>query len=1778
VRAAGLTPTDHPVLGAGVPVADEDRWLFTARVGLDTHPWLADHTVGGTVLLPGAALVELTIAAGAQAGTAVLDELALEAPVVLAAETAVQLQLALAAPAADGTRAVTVHARPEPAGEEPGEAWTTVATGRLALAADRAAAPAPLEGAWPTEAATPVDAEELYDQLADAGLAYGPAFRGVHAAWRDGDAILAEVELAEAERADAPRFGVHPALLDAGLHAAALAAEGSETRVPFAWRGVALHDGAGAPAVRVRLTATGDEVALTAWDADGRPVVQVDGLTTRPLDPALLRTAGTRREDDLLRLRWVEVPSAAGRGDTATAGAGRPEDGTRRDRGAAGARRPEDLATLDTVPDVLLLEPPVARDPTPAAMAPEAAPHDGGLAGATHAATRAALALVRAALADERLASARLVVVTRGAVATTGAERPDPAAAAVWGLVRSAQSEHLGRLTLLDLPPGADPAAAVAALPDDEPQLAARGDALLAPRLTAVPAAARAAPGGPWHVAVREPGSLDGLAVVEDEPVALGTGQVRVALRAAGLNFRDVLITLGLYPGAATIGSEGAGVVAEVGPGVDDLEVGDRVLGLVVDGFGPSAVADARGLVGLPDGWDWARAASVPIVYLTAAYALRDLAALRAGERVLVHNGAGGVGMAAIQLAQHLGAEVFATASPAKWDVLRGLGLPDTHIASSRDPGFRDAVLEATGGEGVDVVLDALAGDLVDASLELLPRGGRFLEMGKTDVRDPDAVARDHPGVRYRAFDVVEAGPERLAELLRDVVSSLDAGDLGGLPVRCWDVRDAAEAMRHMREARHVGKVVLTIPQALDPQGTVLVTGGTGTLGARTAEHLVRAHGARRLLLTSRRGPEAEGATALVERLAELGASAEVVACDAADRAALAAVLDAVPAEHPLTAVVHVAGVVDDAVLTELGDEQLARVLRPKVDAASHLHELTRGADLAAWVTFSSASGTLGGPGQANYAAANAFLDALAEARRAEGLPATSLAWGLWEEASGITGSLADADRARIARSGLLPLATEEALGLIDAGLASAGGTVVPLRLDRRVLREHARAGVLPPLLRGLVRTTIRRQATGSLARQLAEAPEGGRDRLVLDLVRTHVAAILGHPGPDAVDPERPFKELGFDSLAAVELRNRLAQATGVTLAATTVFDHPTPAAVAAYLRREAEGSGEQAPAAAAVRTRADEPIAIVGVGCRYPGGVRSAEDLWRLVDAGRDAIGPFPDDRGWDLEALYDPDPQRVGTSYVREGGFLGDAFDFDARFFGISPREALAMDPQQRLLLEVAWDALADAGLDPAALRGTPAGVFTGVMGRDYGNGAHIPDELEGYMATGIAGQRRLRARGVRVRAGGPGDDGRHGVLVVAGRPAPGRPGAARGRVRPGAGRRGHGDVDAGAVRGVQPPGRAGARRAVQVVRRGGGRDDVVGGLRAARAGTALGRAPQRARRPRRHPRQRGQPGRRVERADGAERAVAGAGDPPGAGQRRAVARGRRPGRGARHRDDARRPDRGAGAARDLRPGAARRTAAAARVDQVERRPHRRGGGRRRRHQGRAGAAARADAAHAPRRRAVTPRRLGRGRRGAADRGPAVGGERPAAARGGLVVRRLGDQRPRDRRGGAAGAPPAGRGAAVAGRAVGAVRPRRGRLARAGARARRAPRASPGAGAGGRGAVARGARAPGGSGGRRRRRPRRARGGRAVAGRRVAGGRPGARARDAWRSCAAVRGRSGRGWRSRWRRSRRCSPRRSARAGRRWRRTSTGGSRTCSATPRRSSGSRSSSPRCGR
>ncbi|MFV2128323.1 SDR family NAD(P)-dependent oxidoreductase [Micromonospora sp. LOL_013] len=906
----GMEWEDHPLLGGALPVGGTRSLLLAGRLSLASHAWLADHAVSGTVLVPGTAFMELALHAAEVAGCTGVEELRLEAPLVVPPTGGVRLQVLVDEPAeGSGHRPVSVFSRAESAADE--AAWTRHAVGVLTTGPRPVPATSWHTETWPPAGTEPVDVDALYERFATLGYEYGEVFARLQDVWRRDGEVFAEVRLPSRVAAEATRFGVHPALLDAALQpwlaGGLVDVPDGSVLLPFAWQGVTLH-ATGADTLRVRIGRAGEAaVSMQAVDLAGAPVLSLDALILLPLARERLGVAGTTPALPLYRVGWRRRTAVAASQQRRWAVVG--------PHGAevigAAARYGWPVTAIDIHADLASLR--AALDA--GAEAPSVVLADfrmdsystepAHVAEVVRAEARAGLDLLQGWLADERFAAAKLVVLTERAVAAgTDEDVPDLVHAGLWGMVRSAQSEHPDRFVLLDVDA------------DDT--------------------------------------------------------------------------SISMVPSALT---------------VDTPQL-----------------------------------------------------AVRAGE------------------------------------------------------------------------------------------------------------------IRVPEIEPLRAEPEPADPLT------------GGL----------------------------------DPAGTVLVTGATGTLGGLLARHLVTAHGVRRLLLVSRSGPGAAGADRLTEELTGLGAHVSLVACDAADRAALADVLQCIPTAHPLTAVVHVAGVLDDGALQALTPDRIDAVLRPKVDAALNLHELTAGLPLAAFVLFSGAAGILGRPGQANYATANTFLDALAQHRQAQGRPGVALAWGLWGPASDMTGHLGENDLRRMRRSGIAPMTAEEGLLLFDRALDRARheSLLVPARLDLAALRrEQVASGpdAVPALLRGLVPPAPTRRATTSggaggasapatapaeqadhLRRRLAGQDAPARIRELLDLVRTHVAGVLALDAGAAGDPRRPFREIGFDSLTAVELRNRLSTATGLRLAPSLVFDHPDPQAVAEHLADELAADGV-ADAGATALTGLDTLAAALG-------------------------------------------------------------------------------------------------------------------------------------------------------------------------------------------------------------------------------------------------------------------------------------------------------------------------------------------------------------------------------------------------------------------------------------------------------------------------------------------------------------------------------------------------------------------------------------------------------
>lgn len=1143
----GMRAVAHPILAA---VAEHHDGGLLCSGTLDTanQGWIGDHRVSDTVVIPGAALIECAARAGAEVGCGYIREMVMTSPLIVPEHGSVAIQVTIA-PEADGAHRVVVCSRIAAEHDAP---WQRHAEAVVSMAAPKAP---DVGNVLPPADALATDVSVLYERFAARGYVYGPLFQRVRQLWRRDDELYAEISVPPKDpAAEHSEFIVHPAVLDAVLHPIAFAladrAEGP-VLLPYEWRGVTIRPLAG-DTVHVRITRAGDRsFAVVAADAEG-VFASVDSLNLREAHAAPRRTAPR----DLLTVDWrpIDVPEAGGRTEWC--------DIT--DSADDSSMALQVLRCVDV------------GDRTAPAGADIAAMIRDRLC----AVTARIQGWLAATTADP---AATLVVATCGAVAVTASDGlPGLSHSSVWGLVRSVQNEYPGRVRLLDVDDWCQlPDAVSASAATGEAQLAVRRGNYLIPRLGRFNLANRIT-GGQLFAAPRDHSwqltavgsSLGGDALIAGAhpESALAPHEVRVAVQGVGVAFRDLLIALGNYPDPDTpLGTEGSGIVVDVGTQVTTLNVGDHVMG-IFPGVGPVLVADHRTIRRIPQGWSSTDAAGAVQSYLTAYHGLHDLAELQAGETVLIHAAAGGAGLAAVALAQRRGAEIFATAHPSKWAALINRGIAPDHLASSRDVKFQEAFSTTLRGRHVDVVVNSLTGEAIDASLRLMTRGGRFIELGRTDVRDPDAIATTY-GVVYKTFTLPSLGAETLGALLDAVSELFERGELPPLPTAASDVRRAPEVYRYMSQGRHIGRLVLSVPPALRPDGTVLITGGTGTLGLLLADHLVTQHGVQRLILASRSGGRDETCRAAIQQLADTGAHVEVVRCDAADRTDLQRLLDAIPDAHPLTAVVHAAGVLDDAMFADITDDKIHTVLRPKVDAAWNLHDLTRTLPLSAFILFSSAAGQLGSPGQSNYAAANTFLDALAQHRQHAGLPATSLAWGWWEDSTGMTRHLGQRDHERMRRAGLTPLAARQGLELFDVAVESGQPALTPMSVAEAQLPDPE---LVPVLLRQLARRRPKPQTsdsddTGANKTSTLPADFGTRSareqlRTLLQLVRSDAAAVLGYDDPDDIDADTAFQDCGFDSLSAVEFKNRLRASTGVALPVSIVFDYPTPRGLAEHL------------------------------------------------------------------------------------------------------------------------------------------------------------------------------------------------------------------------------------------------------------------------------------------------------------------------------------------------------------------------------------------------------------------------------------------------------------------------------------------------------------------------------------------------------------------------------------------------------------------------------------
>jgi myxalamid-type polyketide synthase MxaB len=1216
---SSFTPASrNGLLGSRVPLATGDI-VYTNRISAALPAYLADHVIGGRTLMPAAAFLEMALAASAreQNEALALEDVVFREPLVFDEHAPVEIQF-VATP--ETPAAFRILSRKEGA-----DAWTLHASGRL-TAAGTSDSPATLD-IDTARAGLPrfVEGRDHYARIRAAGLEFGTTFQGLMKLWRDERVAIGEVvlpgSLGSAQSETNVQF--HPALLDACFQVISSFASGNRApAVPLSVSRFVVYRKPG-PRLYSRAVLQGDVAEsgaftadVTVFDENGAPVAQIDGLACRPL-----AAPAPARESAQYDLVWRLAPRTATQLSASSAnwlivadklGYAEALADTLRGAGArvllassgSAFRRFDQMHCELDLSDRAQIE--QLLQAAPAGSRWNGVVHcgaigSGGSSGqmsveqldaSQTAGCESLLALVQAMAATPAGADARLVVVTRGvhSVSTELLTAQGITGATAWGLARVIGSEHPEMNCLrIDLDHHAAPQALARALAaevlngesGEEVSLRAGGQRYVA-RLcahTATPLK-NEMPGGPMHLEPSPTGILDELRWVPLTRRAPGGREVEIEVRASALGFRDVLNSLGMYPGGPVpLGSECAGVVVRIGSNVNEVSVGDAVLAVAYGSFSTHATVPAEFVVRKPATLSFEQAASIPSSFLTAEFSLLDVARLVQGQRVLIHAGAGGVGNAAIQVALRAGAEVFATAgSASKRAFLSSIGVHHTY--DSRSTAFAEEILRDTADRGVDVVLNSLADEFIERSFAALAEEGCFIELGKRGILT-DAQARQlKPRARYVVVDLGEVSlrePALIQKMLTHVVGCLENGTYSAPPVTSFAPEHATTAFQYMARARHTGKIVITptrpelAPGTVRPDGTYVVTGGLGALGLEVARSLAE-RGARHVALIGRSAPN-EHAAAEITRLLEKGVDLQVLSADVANPNALQAALTQIRAGMPaLRGVVHAAGVLDDGVLAQQSWARCAQVLAPKVHGAWNLHQLTQDDALDFFVLFSAAAGILGMPGQGSYAAANVFLDSLAAFRRAQGLPATSIDWGAWDQ-RGMAQS-PDAIRS-ITAHGLRFMSADYAIGALWQAIADDAVQRVVLPIDWN--RFSTRAGkTAMPLFSECFTAPVAAQTVAvrkpqapsavDLATRLLQSPKPARIRIVTDLVLVQVRNTIGRAADQVIDERQPLQELGLDSLMAVELRNGLVAVSGRALPATIAFDYPTTEAISRHL------------------------------------------------------------------------------------------------------------------------------------------------------------------------------------------------------------------------------------------------------------------------------------------------------------------------------------------------------------------------------------------------------------------------------------------------------------------------------------------------------------------------------------------------------------------------------------------------------------------------------------
>jgi len=1181
-RGRAKSTVQHPLLGRRVPLSQGSERIYEASFSVREPAYLGDHQVGEHVLMPGTAYVEMVLAAAAaeKKGAFHIRTLGIREPMILGdVETVVQIVLA---PTPDDEARVTVSSLRDTGNEGDEPAWVLHAEATVQWQEERALRALPTIDATVERFLESEEGVETYARFEEKlGLHYGPTFRGVQRLYKGEDEALGLVELSGADHT-LPEYLMHPALLDACLHVLSGVSGSAETALPVAFSGVHLYQPLPARVwseVHLKRGAKGArswECQILIRDEAGALLAEIDRLELMQLASA----SATRLNTLFHVVEWREsalpeaAPSASSSEGIWLLAGTKPDlleemRATLHERGERAATLLLEGESGDALPAGQIQEF-VAAATADAAGARvkgvlvawgQSTAKPGMQDAVAHLWQReerlvtASLALLRALEQHP----ARIWVVTEKTQSIAKGDRTtNPDDATLWGLGRVAAQEFpLSRWTSID----------VASLRDDEMARALVDEVLAnAPdevigyragqryvgRFVKRAPIADATLTEPYRLTFDERGVLENMRLA---PLAIAppkANEVTVEVRTTGVNFRDVLNVLGMYPGDPGMpGVELAGVVTAVGEGVTDLQPGDSVAGFAGEAFSALVNTPVSMVVRKPAGLSFVDAATVPSAFITAWYGLVDLAGIQPGQTVLVHAAAGGVGLAAVQIARMMGARVIATAGSAeKHAFLHALGVE--HVFSSRHADFFAPVMELTEGRGVDIVLNSLSEEFIVDSFRALAQGGVFLEIGKRNIFTQEQAQSARPDVAYHVYDMTDyllQEPVASRQALADIFTHIETGRMSALPSNAFPIEEIVDAFRWMAQAKHIGKIVLTHRPALwrekiMPDGAYLVTGGLGGIGRKVAEWLA-AQGAGHIALIGRTPASGETAEWLAAQQ-EQGASMASYVADIADPAATLALLEQIRSTgKKVRAVFHAAGVLDDGLLQNQEWSRFAGVLAPKAAGALNLHSATAGDPLDHFVLFSSGSSILGNMGQGNYAAANAFLDAFAHSRHSAGLPALSINWGPWTEV-GMAARLGENQRGATNQPGITPIKPEQGIAAMVMALGGSQAQTAVLAVDWNRIFQGRDA---PPFLSELVRQRTRTEGEGTKGqqrsdpaafyKQLLESAADARHSLLLDRIRQHAGQVMGLSAGSLM-PDAVLSDMGLDSLIAVELKNRL--------------------------------------------------------------------------------------------------------------------------------------------------------------------------------------------------------------------------------------------------------------------------------------------------------------------------------------------------------------------------------------------------------------------------------------------------------------------------------------------------------------------------------------------------------------------------------------------------------------------------------------------------------------